>query len=466
MSDDSENEDFDLNTDHYTIDELLTLFSLKTNSSKEEVIKNTTTTIEYAKERSQMDLVHFYTKGQTKLYSYFNIANNEDDSTMGELDQMGENYNYNIISKPGPDYTSTPTDSRYELSYIQGDKNPVYKNTYNTLVNIDSSFRDITSESTSNFLSTLTYTLPNVIEYSVYTVEIPYSWFFFSNSYGNTVILVDDTTITLPDGNYTITQLLSALNDLLSINSFSLVLSLNTVNNYITIQNTGSVDYTITFYDLSNPVFLNSLSNVNLGWNLGFRTIRKKSIIVVSANSDTIADSTYYIYGPKYLLLRVNEFALNRSPSNLIGTMHKDKKCDYPSYLSRDLKRVQAGDNATSFQIIDPGLPKRLTKAKLYTINSILENRKTNSNPLKSSIDNSSDILIKIPIPNQEDIINSPNKVYSETSGFLSNFKRDFFGKINILKIKTQLLDDNGRVLNINNQDWSYTLLVKHIYQF
>tara|TARA_B100001063_G_C16746858_1_gene548030 strand:- start:594 stop:2015 length:1422 start_codon:yes stop_codon:yes gene_type:complete len=473
MNDRTDHQHFDYDISHYTIDELLLLFSLDNESSKEEIINNTTSTIELARERNQIDLLKFYIQGQQNLYNYFNITSNENNTNKHEAkvidqdnDRVGEHYDYNIISKAGPDFTSKPSDARYELSYIKGDKNPVFKNTYNTLVNIDSSFKDTTSVSTTNFLSSLTYALSNVIEYSVYSLEIPYAWYFFSSSYGNTIILIDDTTITLPDGNYTIGNLLTTLNNLFSYNSINLNLSLNTVNNFITINNTGSLDYTITFYDITNTVFTNSLSNVNLGWNLGFKTIKKKSLLVVSANSSTVADSSYYIYGPKYLLLRVNEFALNRSPSNLIGTMHKDTKCDYPSYLSRDLQRVQAGNNATSFQIVDPELPKRLTKAKLYTINSILENRKSNSNPLKTTIDNSSDILIKIPIPNQEDLLNSPNKVFSETGGFLSNFKREFFGKVNILKIKTELLDDKGRVIDLNNQDWSYTLLVNHIYQF
>ena len=85
------------------------------------------------------------------------------------------------------------------------------------------------------------------------------------------------------------------------------------------------------------------------------------------------------MYGPKYLLLRVNDFAHNRGPNNLIGTMHKDIKCEYPSYLSRDLKSVQIGNNVNNIQIEDNELPKRLTKSKLYTLNAILENRKSNT---------------------------------------------------------------------------------------
>ena len=79
------------------------------------------------------------------------------------------------------------------------------------MVNIDSSFRDSNTISASNFLSTLTFVVSNVIEYSVYSLEIPYSWYFFSKSYGNTILLVDDITITVPDGNYTISSLISTL---------------------------------------------------------------------------------------------------------------------------------------------------------------------------------------------------------------------------------------------------------------
>ena len=75
------------------------------------------------------------------------------------------------------------------MEFIKGDKNPVYQNSYNTLVNIDSSFRDSNTNSSSNFLSTLTFAVSNVIEYSVYSLEIPYSWYFFSKSYGNTTLI-------------------------------------------------------------------------------------------------------------------------------------------------------------------------------------------------------------------------------------------------------------------------------------
>ena len=478
-------DNYDLDVSHYSIHELLLLFSLDDDANKESIIDATNKSIEEAKTRNQLDIFKFYINAQHKLFHSYNIDDKlahqfqeKLDSEMNTGDLVGEKYNYNIISKPGPDYTEANNPSRYDVEFIQGDKNPVYQNSYNSLINIDSSFRETSWESkfscrsdgntssSTNFLSTLTFSVSNVIEYSVYSIEIPYSWYFFSKSYGNTIFMVDDITITLPDGNYTITNLLTVLNNLLSFNSINIELSLNTTINKISMKNTGTTDYTIIFYDVTKPIFKTSLANVNLGWNLGYKEVGQKVRLNLQNTTSITFNNTYYIYGPKYLLLKVNDFAHNRGPNNLIGTMHKDTKCDYPSYLSRDLKSVQTGDNATSFQIEDNELPKRLTKTKLYTINAILQNRKTNTSPIKTSIDNSNDILIKIPIPNQETILNSPNKIFSETGGFLQTFKRQFFGKINLFKIHTQLLDDKGRIIDINGQDWSYTLLVKHIYQF
>ena len=464
-------DEYDLDVSQYTIHELLLLFGLDDDSSKRDIIFNTNKYINETKERNQIDVLNFYINAQHKLFHSYKISSDNTTEQLSSdkdtnIGNIGTYYDYNIITAPGPDYTESPNPSRYDVDFIQGDKNPVYKNSYNTLVNIDSSFRDSNTISASNFLSTLTFVVSNVIEYSVYSLEIPYSWYFFSKSYGNTTFIVDDVTITLPDGNYTITSFLSTLNNLFSFNSINIELSVNTITNKITMENTGSTEYTVVFYDVKNPIFVNSLANVNLGWNLGYKKMKQNSLLTLQEKTSITFDSSYYMYGPKYLLLRVNDFAHNRGPNNLIGTMHKDIKCEYPSYFSRDLKSVQIGNNVNNIQIEDNELPKRLTKSKLYTLNAILENRKSNTNPIKTSINNSSDILIKIPIPNQENILTSPNKIYSETGGFLQSFKRQYFGKINLFKLHTQLLDDKGRILDINGQDWSYTLLVQPSYHF
>ena len=466
MDYDSSHLNFDLDITHYNIHELLELFSLDDNASIDDIDKRTREYIN--KSNNQLAIKQFYTDSRHKLLHNVNIKKHDDiieeDDKVKTESNIGTHYDYDKVNRSGPDYLDK-TNTYNEISYIKGDKNPLFKSQYHSIVNIDSSYREL-SDSTytsTNFMSTLTFALSNVIEYSIYSLEIPYAWYTFSKSYGNVLFIVNDITITIPDGNYSSEKLITNINSLLSSNSIYVTLTIDTITNYVTMTNNGTTDYTFTLYDVTNNLFSNSLQNINLGYNLGFTS---SSSITLTALSTLKADSSIYIYGPRYLLLKLDEYAMNRASSGLIGTMHQDKKCAYPSYLSRDLTSTQTGDNSTSFQISNSSTPKRLTQAKAYTINAILEGRKTNTTTTQSAPSKSSDMMLKIPIPDQDILFNSPNKCYSETGGFLSNFTRTFFGKINLFKLHTQLLDDKGRTLDLNGQDWSYTILVKHLYQY
>ena len=467
-------EDFDVDINHYTVHDLLELFSLDQTAKSDLVKEQTQVFIENADALNQLTLKKFYIEAQHKLLHSYNskdthsIDQTNTDTLQNETKNIGNYYNYNTLERTGPDF-SKENKTVNQVEFFKGDKNPVFKNTYHCIVNIDSAFRDDTSSSTSNvtnsFKSTLTFALSNVIEYNVYSFEIPYSWYAFSSTYGNTILLINDTTITISDGNYTVADLISSVNTEFSVNGFTdITLTLSSTTNKITITNSSATtDYSFTFYDVTNTIFTDSLTDINLGCNLGFTV---DNTLTLSANTSVTAPSTIYIYGTRYLLLKINDYAINRASSSLIGTMHQDNKCKYPSYLSRDLTTTSTGDNSNSVNVDNDSLPKRLTQAKAYTINAILDGRSSNTSASKSSLEVSSDIMIKIPIPDQTTILTSPNKCYGETGGFLSSYKREFFGKVNLFKLHSELLDDKGRLLDLNGQNWSYTLLVKHLYQF
>ena len=112
---------------------------------------------------------------------------------------------------------------------------------------------------------------------------------------------------------------------------------------------------------MTNTIFTDSLTDINLGCNLGFTV---DNTLTLSANTSVTAPSTIYIYGTRYLLLKINDYAINRASSSLIGTMHQDNKCKYPSYLSRDLTTTSTGDNSNSVNVDNDSLPKRLIKQK------------------------------------------------------------------------------------------------------
>jgi hypothetical protein len=67
-------------------------------------------------------------------------------------------------------------------------------------------------------------------------------------------------------------------------------------------------------------------------------------------------------------------------------------------------------------------------------------------------------ILGKIPLNRQRFQIITAS---STTANFL---KREYFGPVNIDRLRVQLLDDYGRVVDLNNVDYSFTLEIEQIY--
>ena len=50
------------------------------------------------------------------------------------------------------------------------------------------------------------------------------------------------------------------------------------------------------------------------------------------------------------------------------------------------------------------------------------------------------------------------------SGSFALGFTRNYFGPVNIRRLKIRLLDEMGRVLDLNNADYSLTLSVNQIY--
>ena len=491
--------DWDFDITHYTEKEILAAFGLPVNASELEIKDKSDILIEEAKQQKANALVLFYQGLQDRI---FNIKNENDNTKDNE--NRGILYNYDTIEKPGPDATfHSKNKITYPLTNIKGDKNPLYREENHTLILIDSKYRNINSKSTSDFLSTLSNSIKNVIEYNIYDINIPYSWYNYSYANGNTTLTIDEEVVEIPDGNYaTILHLLAAiintsqkitpdtnLSDLFTENSITIddpgataEIKIDIISNQhkIKFASNDGVSHIITFYDITQSCFVNSDMNNNLGKHIGF----KKQSVTINCNKivETIETNSYFIelstdtdeyivspftanvYGTKYLLLKVDDFTSNRPPSNLITNIQSKTRCNYPTYFKNDLKFIQTGNNSHSIQITDDN--QGYTQAQICTMNAILDERNSNTESKILGVESSNDIVCKIPIPDEDALINTPNKIFTESGGYLSQFPRQFFGAVNISKIHSQLLDDKGRVVDLNGQDWTYSLVVKHLYQY
>ena len=198
-----------------------------------------------------------------------------------------------------------------------------------------------------------------------------------------------------------------------------------------------------------------------------------------SIESDTIVD----IYGPKYLLLVVDEFARNRVSKNCIGISNETLKVELPRYYNNERrtiydKNLKADIEPTQEYLYDTegfskpvdylyqSYPRKYTQAQLYTINEIKrQNEEVISNTYRSPL--LLDIIAKIPV--KVGSTNSYQNLFEQMIEFtngdnLFTNERIYKGPVNIERLKITVTDEKGNLINFNNFDWSFTLMAKKIY--
>jgi hypothetical protein len=275
-----------------------------------------------------------------------------------------------------------------------------------------------------------------VIALKLYSVNIPSTWFNIDHRLGNSAFkIVEGTTtkiIEVPAGYYyTIAELITRINSLINT-AFGhpvIVLEEDTTNGLIIMKEDNQANnYTITFYDPAGLgagghfTQIGSSQNNNLGRILGFH-------ITPDANGKI-------------------EFTLNH-PSEKIYSL-------YPAIIPETkYLMIEIDDFNNNY----------LSSTLLHIVNN-----STNTNISKFDKSHSA-IFAFLPIKNcVASINNAAIPISSFTRGFMDQghalkvFERKYFGPVNISKLRVRLLDDKGNVLNLNKQDWCFSLLVEQMY--
>jgi hypothetical protein len=227
----------------------------------------------------------------------------------------------------------------------------------------------------------------------------------------------------------------------------------------------------------------------------------KLPYLSVDASGNT-ASSVLDLNGPKYLILVLDDYNQNHVNNSLVSISQYSNNLKIPSYYSPDLPYTcltpaQQGNNLTelvngvvvqslfdnqtpnaqnglliagkyesdytSTQIVLPSAPRTLTQAQIYTINSINSNNNNLTNYLAKA-PTSSDILAILPVKTSTGV--PTGSLLVEFSGSLKDSSRTYFGPVNIDRMAIKLLDDKGNVLNLNGNDWCFTLVCECLYQY
>jgi len=209
-------------------------------------------------------------------------------------------------------------------------------------------------------------------------------------------------------------------------------------------------------------------ANSSLGWLLGFRDQEYASRdFTTNVNSvfSFVGEATVDTFGPRYFLLSIDDFHANQINKAIISGENVEKKADIPSYFTSDLTPNPQCDTSNKLYEIPQylqGRPRQITQAQQYTLNEILKNRKESSNDVLTS-PTSSDIFAIIPLKKNG---MGSGEALIEFSGPIQINERNYFGPIDVDKLRIKLIDDKGNVVNLNGMDWSFSLITEHLYQY
>lgn len=288
------------------------------------------------------------------------------------------------------------TTDTYQLPVKQDSLNPNLKNTISRFINLDSQFRQYTNgiDSTSTeYTLDLSDSLKDALSLSVYSYQIPYSWYIIDDTYGNTCFWIHDPitqqyiNIYIPPGNYTSTTFQTQLNTSLlnagittpavgppynlPVNSpvyynpnngiIALFLYDGSYNDPLGINQSFTIQQncSIVFYDFTGVLNCrqvclsksNHFFNSTLGWIMGYRL----PYVFIDPSGNT-ASSILDLNGTKYLILVIDDYNQNHVNNSLVSISQYSNNLKIPEYYSQDIPYTcvtpaQQGNNLQ--QIVD-----------------------------------------------------------------------------------------------------------------
>ena len=319
--------------------------------------------------------------------------------------------------------------------------NPIKYTTIKKALNIDSRFRpNYYNTSSCDQKIDLPYRFENVINMRLASIEMPLTYHTISKANGNNIFLLNwdlsgnaytnSMAVTIPDGNYgTNLTSISGTSSIESVMNAALQNPSNKMNSGtpMSLDNSFNLIYTVdhasgrsvfaidasnslvpsTQYQLVWAVNADGSPAVNeniyffLGWMLGYRVNVYISSTLSPISPAIISEGICYIKGPSYIFVAIDDY--NNNVNNY--------------YIS-----------AYSDSINNRNIIARINLAAIQQTNGSYQT--------------------------------------GEDDGFSTqiNRSRNYFGPVNIEKLKITLYDEYGRILNLNNMDWSCALMFECLY--
>ena len=438
-------DNINMNLSEYTLDELFNLFDIK-------ISQNTNYTDLIAQiELNASKYINLFKNKNNKVAQFFEKAKNiligSDGGPTTNVIQYTHNYN------PFADGITTEGNGNM-FNSNNGAGNPIHRQTVTKLFNIDSRFRENYDTTTStDFTIDLQNPQDKIIEIKLCDLELPTTYYPISSALGNNYMWVKYTAtipgingaydvtntyyiyIYIPDSNYYFSDLISYINGnaclaSLGASPMRILFDLNYGNGGGVGTGTGKIKF-----GLFNTLDIESssgLKDIHIEINFGgsslpiqeTRSMTYEKMITDfgfdkynEINNINIQHTFGWLLGYRYKIYTNKLFYISESVMDIIG----------PRYL---------------FLVINDG-----------------NDSNTNSNFFSTSGSGlPSDTIARISLKGAAFSIQSQNdySVYTEP--------RYYFGPVRISKLRIRLMDEYQRIIDLNNNDVSFTLRMIVVY--
>ncbi len=401
---------FDLTIDNYNKIELIDMFELPSNydtyiveqqeTKLKESILNNSGNIT---QQTRLKIVEFLKEAKKILLNCITPK-------MTDLTKVTTLGGHDVQERPSEPYlTSFPTD------YVKGVINPLKRRVNTRYLNIDTRFREnyFTCQSTNYHLD-LPLKISGVMSLQLSAIELPTTFFNISKQLGNNFFTIEvdnygspatsySTVITLQDGNYAPSSLIDYLNSIVGMMTAPfnlLIFTLNILNTMI--SGTGQM-----------VVGISSASTSVFNFTLNFQADKNGN----NDNNTPLPLKLGWTFGFRSGKYINNSTYISEGVMDLTG----------PRYI---------------YLVVDD-FNNNVNNAFYGAFNSSILNKNILARiSLQSK-------FFDIFIENNLNVITTP---------------RHYYGPVDIQKLHLQLLDEYGRVLDINNMDYSFCLILHTVY--
>jgi hypothetical protein len=414
------NPNFDLNINNYRKQELIDMFELPPNYDKniveikESKLRDSIINNNEINQDIKIKTINFLAEAKNILCeTVYSEVNNIKNSINKFNSHNIYHTNYDLKSTKIEDKNEHMVQVRTEYPYVtskpqeffSGIINPLSRTSNKYFLNIDTRFRtDYYNSQSTNFNITLPTQFNDVLTMQLDSIELPLTFYNISKQYGNNFFTIDASgsseVISIPDGNYTFDGILTILNN--SMTTLGGLFS----NILFTIDNTNS----------------NGSGRMIVGLKSG---------------------------SPLF------NFTLNFQ-ANKFGI--EDRNTPLPLKLGW-IFGFRNGIYVNNSVYISEGLVDLNTFRYLYLV--IDDHNNNVSNNYFSAFTNSvlnKNILARISLQADTYTVLLQNNLNIITS------PRRYFGPVNIQNMNIQILDEYGRIVDLNNMDLSFCLSLQTSY--